>query len=505
MKVNMIIASEENKHMNENNIAVLTNPLQMQDVMELDLRDLLAQMFLKWKKILMFFLVGAILACGIALLKNNMEKKPVTDEKIAKARAIVATDKANLVDQLFFQYVNYKELQEKTRAYYSNFVASNVNLDNTVQMRSEFYITSSVKDLDTIFIKMAVREADYQAMRDIAPDEEAGATIYDRVTFTTAYNEKPNASNTINNINMPVQEGEENAYLINIELYGNSEEQCREMMAIIEAAFRRETEELKVLDPEIKMEALGEQFDYNVVDYVQTLRKKNIDRMTTSEYEMDALKNKVSALSSKEKKYYDLMMEQYDETFAAKEHVSWIKWTVIGAFLGAVIAVCVIFIDYVLDGKVKAPCELEQSGRILNRVFIKGNDNLFGKWAAGLIRADDIDPSVKADMVATDIGILMEKNGKNTLMLLCGKEDAVAVAFAEQVKVCLLAKNNELKVNIGNPMYSVEELEMTARADIGVIFAEMKRSKRAMLRDWRQICLQYKLPLAGSVSVQRCW
>ncbi len=495
--------------MNENNITVLTNPVQMQDVMELDIRDLLAQLLLKWKKILSFILAGAILACGIALLKNNIEKKPVTDEKIAKARAMVATDKAAMVDDLLFQYISYKELQEKTRAYYSNFASSNVNPENTVQMRSQFYITSFIKDLDTVFIKMAVTEADYDAMRDIAPDVEAGATIYDRIIFSTAYNEKPNTSNTIsntiNNINIPVQDGEENAYLINVELYGNSEEQCRKMMEIIETAFQRETEEMKVLDPEIKLKVLGEQFDYDVTEYVQTLNKKNIDRMSTSEYEMNNLKNQVNTLSSEEKKYYDLIMERYEETFAVKEHVSWIKWTLIGALLGATIAVCVIFLGYVLDGKVKAPCELEQSGRVLNRVFVKGKQNLFGKWMAGLICADDINPSVKADMVATDVSIVMKKNEKSNVMLLCNKEDEDAMNFADQVKGSLLAKNSGLMVSIGNPMCSVEELEMAAQADVGVVFAEMKKSKRTVLREWRQICSQYKLPLAGSVSVQRCW
>ena len=141
---------------------------------------------------------------------------------------------------------------------------------------------------------------------------------------------------------------------------------------------------------------------------------------------------------------------------------------------------------------------------LLNVLLIM-KKNLFGKWAARLIHADETDPTVKADMVATDVGILMEKNGKNTVMLLCSQEDADAAGFAEQVKARLLAKNGDLKVCIGNPMCSVAELEMASQADMGVAFAEMKKSKRSMLREWKQICARYKLPLAGSVAVQRCW
>lgn len=505
--------------MDEKNITVVAKPVQVQEEIELDLLDLLAVFLLKWKLVFIMLLVGVVLGYGWAHFKNaNSRMEPVEIEKaVEDARGQLSEDKAVAVEQLFFQCVNYLELQKEMRTYYSNFVSSDVSVDNTVQMRSEYYIVSDIRDLDTVFIKMAVTEADYQAMREIAPDEKAGATIYDRVIFTTAYNEKPESvrsstnsaiNNTINNtIRIPVQEGAKNAYLVNVELYGNSEEQCREMMAVIDAAFRREAEELKVLDPDIKLESLGEQFNSNVADYVQNLHKKNLDRMTVSETELNNLTIKIGKFTSEEKAYYELLQQQYEGTYSSApgKHVSGKKWAAIGAFLGVVIACCAVFFPYLMDGKVKTAEELEQSGRVLNRVFVKGKKNLFGRWAARLIHADDTDPTVKADMVATDISILMEKNGKNTLMLLCGEEDADAVSFAEQVKARLLAKNSDMKVCVGNPLHSVDELEVAAQADMGVVFAEMKKSRRSMLREWRKICERYKLPLAGSVAVQRCW
>ena len=77
----------------------------------------MAALLLKWKAILALLLIGAILGCSIALLKGGGEKKPITDEEIGAARALVASDKADAVDQLFFQYVSYKELQEDIRDY----------------------------------------------------------------------------------------------------------------------------------------------------------------------------------------------------------------------------------------------------------------------------------------------------------------------------------------------------------------------------------------------------
>lgn len=485
--------------MDENNITVVARPAQEQDEVEIDLLDLLAALLLKWKAILALLLVGAILGCSIALLKGGGEKKPITNEEIAEARALVASDKAETVDQLFFQYVSYKELQEDIRDYYSKFAGAKLDEDNVIAMRARYFVSSGIDSLGSVLPDFALKEADYQALREIAPDEVWGSRIYDRVSIGNVSNSRITVSNLNEEGTQPVE------YLFTVSLYGNSEEQCQEMMAIVDAALKREVETLKTIDPEIRITFAGADYDRNVVNYVQNLRKSNIDRMTTSEKELTDLTSKVSKLSSEEKKYYELLQKQYDEVFEAEKKVSWKKWTVIGAFLGAVIAAGGVFLVYVMDGKVKAPCELEQTGKVLNRVFVKGKKNLFGKWAGRLVHADETDPTVKADMVATDISILMEKNGKHSVMLLCSGDDADAAGFAEQVKARLLGKNGDLKISIGNPTCSVEELEMAAQADMGVAFAEMKKSKRAMLREWRQICARYKLPLAGSVAVQRCW
>ena len=483
--------------MNKNDVTIIAKTAETPAGIELDVLDMLAVLLLKWKMILAVLLIGALLGFGVAQMKGGKATEPVSEEAIDSAKEKLASDKATMVEQLFFQYVGYKELQEDIRAYYRTFASSDVDLDNTVQMREKIYVTSS---LDNLHRFMMLTEADYQAMREIAPDEEAGATIYDRVSTTV------DSENTITVLNLDGQDRVPKQYVVNIQLYGNSEEQCSEMMAVVEKAVYREIDSLKELDPKIEATTVKEGYNYNVTQYVQDLRKTNIDRMTTSETELSRLEAKVEKLASEEKSYYNLLKKQYDEAFAAEDqHVSWKKWTVIGAFLGAVMAVGVILLGYVLDGKVKSPCELEQGGCLLNRVFIKEKKNLFGKWAAGLIHADNIDPSVKAEMIATDIGIMMDKNGKKALMLLYSTEDENAAGFAEQVKARLQVKNGELKISIGNPLCSVSEREMAAQADMGVVFVEMKKSKRGVLREWRQICERYKLPMAGAVAVQRCW
>ena len=142
---------------------------------------------------------------------------------------------------------------------------------------------------------------------------------------------------------------------------------------------------------------------------------------------------------------------------------------------------------------------------VLNRVSVPGKKNLFGRWAAKLTGADSVAPAVKADMVAADIAILLEKSGKKALYLLRNEADAEAAALAEQVKARLQDKVPGVDVSIGNPVSSVEELEKVGAAELGVVFAQVKKTKRDCLRQWRQICSRYRLPLAGAVAVETCW
>lgn len=484
--------------MSENKTSIAA-PAAGRNEIEIDLLDMLADLLIKWKAILAVLLIGAILGCGWALYSGKKLNKPVTDQQISSAKAKVASDRATAIEQLFFQYVSYKELQEETRAYYGSFASVKLDEDSVVRIAARYRVSSSIENLNTFLPDFVMTEKDYQALREIAPDEEWASPIYERVSISSVSNSRITVSNLNGESAAPID------YLFSVFLYGASEDQCLEMLSVLEKAFEREVTALKSLDPDITLTFAGKDFDHNMFDYVNKLRKSRIDQMTVAETEINSINTAVGNLPAAEKSYYNLLLQRYNEAFAAKKTVSWKKWTVVGAFLGAVLAAMVILLAYLLDGKVKAPAELEQAGPMLHRVYIKGKKNLFGKWAAGLIRADDAELSAKADIVSTDLSILMKKNGKNSLLLLCSKEDSDAFSFAELVKARLREKNDSLQVSIADPLDSVGDLELAAQADACVVFAELKKSRRSVLREWERICARYMLPAAGAVTVQRCW
>ena len=63
--------------MNDNNITVTTTSSHAQAGIELDLRDMMAVLLLKWKAILAVLLIGALLGFGVAQMKGGKETEPI--------------------------------------------------------------------------------------------------------------------------------------------------------------------------------------------------------------------------------------------------------------------------------------------------------------------------------------------------------------------------------------------------------------------------------------------
>ena len=253
---------------------------------------------------------------------------------------------------------------------------------------------------------------------------------------------------------------------------------------------------------------MGGWTSYVARDFLQQRQEDLWTNYNNVDSRLTAQNNKVKALTGAEKTYYDTLAAfKSGGTTTSIGGRSLKKWTTIGGALGLFAGVVLVFWPYLFDGKIKTAGELEYSlhSMVLSRVCVKGKRNLFGRWAARLTEADNVDPAIKADMVAADLGVLMEKSGKKAVYLLCDAGDANAVALAEQVKARLQEKVPAAGVTVGNPLSAAEELEKIGSAELGVVFAEIKKTKRSVLRQWRQICARYRLPVAGSVSVQKCW
>ena len=313
--------------MNENTTKPVLAP-SAQEVIELDLKDLLADLLLHWKKILLWMLAAAIIGVCFLKVKDAIGNKLVMEDSITAARAILSDPDAQEVESMIFQYKAYKAMQRDMEDYYTRLASVPLEEGGVVEMRSNYLLFSSLDNLGTSLASVLTEE-DYDALRAISPDEEIGLRIYDRVKIITSVGSNGSASNNMtSNIYVSVQQNEDgvpNQYLITASLYGRTEAQCEEMMRVVDAALQRGFRSLQTLDPELVATTAGSEFDYNIFEHVNTLRKDSVDRVTGTSQELENLKNRLTTLKAEQRDYYQLLKNQYEQQFPKTVKTSMLK------------------------------------------------------------------------------------------------------------------------------------------------------------------------------------
>lgn len=480
--------------MNEQmNAAVL--PQEPEDL-ELDLRDMLATLFLRWKALLLCLLAGALVFAAFTLRfsPRTTTVSFVTEEDVFAARQSVTESRAAAIERLQERVQFYTDYLESIEQEFATMASAGDMPDGAKVLQRNYYVTSNIDNIGSFFSSSLLNEEDYARLLDIIPEED---DLRNRVLFTTY---SANGST--------VMADDSADLLFTVTVFGRDDAEVTAMLPIVEDALENKAAVLRQADSGLKVEPVGGWTSYVARDFLQQRQDALWANYNNVDSRLNAQTNKAKALTGAEKTYYDRLEAFHNgDSIVNTGGRSLKKWTAIGALLGLFAGVVLIFWPYLFDGKVKTAGELEYSLRsmVLSRVSVKGKRNLFGRCAARLTGADDVDPGAKADMIAADLSVLMEKNGKKTVYLLCCAEDANAFALAEQVKARLQEKAPGAEITVGNPLSAAEQLEKIGSAEIGVVFAEVKKTKRSILRQWMQICSRYRLPVAGTVAVQQCW
>ena len=468
---------------------------QEPEELELDLKDMLATLFLRWKTLLLCLLAGALVfaAATFSSFPRTTTVRFVTEEDVFAARQAVSEDRAAAVERLYDLVRFYKDYLAGIEQEFTSLAVFNDVPDGAMVLQRNYYVSSRIDNIGSYFAANIPSEEDYARLREVLPE---GVNPRSRVA-ATLYSSDTEAVSADGSTDL----------VFSVTVFGTDEE-IDSLTAIVEDAVQNKAAALRPADPDLKVEPVGYWTSYVARNYLQKRQDTLWTKYNNADTRLADQNKKVNALTGAEKNYYNKLAALNEGgTTVSSGGRSLKKWTAIGAVLGLFAGVVLVFWPYLFDGKVKTAGELESAFRsmVLNRVSVPGKKNLFGRWAAKLTGADSVEPAIKADLVAADIAILLEKSGKKALYLLRDEGDAEAAAFAEQVKARLLDKVSGVDVSVGNPVSSVEELEKVGAAELGVVFAQVKKTKRECLRRWRQICSRYRLPLAGAVAVERCW
>jgi hypothetical protein len=140
--------------MNENQIFLSYIPEE--DDSPLDLKDILAQILLRWKLILVFMIIFGVLGIGFAYYRANKQAQNTSRvaDRISSARKGLSEESAVYIENLHSRYLSLQEYQRFLQERFTDYLANASNPDQYTILSSSYCISSSIDHLDEILSLM---------------------------------------------------------------------------------------------------------------------------------------------------------------------------------------------------------------------------------------------------------------------------------------------------------------------------------------------------------------
>ena len=458
-----------------------------EDVLEINLSDILAQLFYKWVRIFLMMVIGTAVASALWLHASKGPKvERVTLKDIELARAELSEDKAQQAEYLFGQYTSYLEYRKSLQKYLSDSLYSKDDYAGNISLTTLYYIKSDIGNVNQIFTRLAVGMDEFEKIAQIMEkDETMLDDVYRRVSIADLSSFEVH-NDEISYIVEDTADKEQKKMLLQVYLVAEDQEQADAVLKVIQDAFDRKLEELKAVDAGITMSCIGSNYSTNISDFLVSRQNDAVSNLNAINDEINGLQaNYVDKLDSDTKEYYQLMKDRREQEITPVKQPSLIKYLVIGAFIGIVLAAAWIVLKYLLDGRIKIAREMMWPYYQENpdRVFrpMKGL-HLFGGLARRCNGADLSGAAVQVDLAASDIGIKLEKQEKKSVYLVTDGATDWQKQFAQELMGKLTEREIPVQVRIGNPISDSKELEVFSATEAAVLIAELKSTRRTELQ-----------------------
>ena len=482
---------------------------QEENALEIDSRDLLAQLFYRWRRICLITIISCLMGLlfwSVSIRKLDTNK--ITQENIDLARAELSEDEAQQAEYLFAQYVSYLDYRKSIQKYLSDSLYSANDYTGNVALSVLYYVSSDIGNVNQIFTHIALGTDEYDKIAKILKkDNTLLDDVYRRVSIIDI-NSLAMDGDEYRSILEVSSEKAQKKTLLEVYLVAESRPQAAAVMDVVKNAFDNQIEELKVVDPDINLVSLGENYSTDISDFLSKRHSDAVSKLNSINDQINALEtNYVSKLAGDSRAYYQLMKAKKEQEIIPVKKPSVLKYVIIGAFLGLAISLCSIVIQYIFDGKVKTSNELkwlyysEMPSRICRK---KQGYYLAGNLARLCTGTEVIDESVQTDLAASDISIKLRKMGINSVYFAFKDSSIWQRQVTEEIIEYMKKRNESLEIKTGNPISASRELEIFSGSEATILMAELKTTRRNDLRRWVSLCERYELPIVGIISLEEC-
>lgn len=384
------------------------------DEKAIDLRDMFAELLRKWKQILTAAVLGAVIGCAAACVKESNSQQ-IQNDPVAVTSAVDSTraalDEPTVanVEELYLQYIDArKQLQIYTNQY-MNSLYNSFDPDNTLTYQIEYTYESDQTGIALSYIQQTLSVEDLQSIGAIYGLNPENYRNVDVVSITDQENNI--ASGTVGNADA-IHDGEntdtihggdnteepaatsdadsnsliiiQSSYkgLFRVTIAADSQQHAEQTADIVEKAITRHTEDLANNGVTISLHKTSEQYVtsdraawrsnlqadsavYNVMQKVNALSDDSkayfnalVNDDLSGQNEQNTEKNMESAAGTEDTS--ELTEDSAASTGTVVSGKSVVKYSGIGFIAGLALIIFLYILIYVCSDTIKTPDDLEQ-------------------------------------------------------------------------------------------------------------------------------------------------
>lgn len=499
--------------------------IERMDELEISIKDLALYMCLRWRMILAWMLIGAVMLGGVGVLKMYLEARTLQQSlEMPKEEAEQSKENRLMILKEGLTEIEIAEVECAFEAY-TNIIR---NSDNIVKYNNEsIKMQLNPYAVPTVNLSYYI-DNHYQVVYPMVQEKDSTNAIL------TALTEEVTSVTTCEKMAQELGWEKDSIYvselievgymgnILSITLMAPKQEDCEVMRSTIMETVKEYIKKLH--------EVFGG-FDIELIEdeYKLSVKTSLLSEQMTMSSGIYTLKNNyaavLSGLSDSQREYLDELInsrlqksdEETEEEIGTVENNSTeltfsklfkIKYVVLGAFIGAALYCFWLVMKYVLSDRLHVAEEMEQRYRVRIMAVIRDEDKerksfildkfLYGVFLRGELKVDKL-KAVR--VIESEIRVLVQNTKMKNIYMAstCGTLECKEI----QELVCKNSRNESYTVHGGcDVSCNPEELEALGQSDGVVLVEQVNSSSYRKIKRLICFCEQNQVPIIGCAIVQ---
>lgn len=496
-----------------------------------EIRSLLHHICKKWRIVLVWMLLGAVLADAAAVMKNirtvraieeQVEEEPAEETELENTDVLCAAltqKEAQEVENAAASYLAYVKSCNKQLAYYCDSILMQLDANRVPTLTLQYYIDNYYKaeypvvltadnaaDIGNALGNYASSDSVCNAVAKKLNWDKESVYVKELITFTCE------------------------EHTLTIQVVAPEIEDCKKIGDIIKTQIDTAEQELQAVYGEFEARLALEE---SVVAASQILMTQQTTQLTNMYSSKSDFRTSISSFTEDQKKYYNALINNafaQDETLSqdtgeeiletedtedsqeTEEKVMTVqyvhmKYIVLGILAGAFLCVCWICVTYICSGLLRTPKDIKEGFdlKVIGTIRQEGRKTknpidclvewIFRKKGPQFSREEQL------HMAAAAIRIGAQKEEMNRLYITSSANNAVTEQFREELTALL--KKQQVDVQTGTPIvYDPESLEHMSSCDGLVLVESVGHSLYKDILAEKQLSEGSHVPVLGAVVIE---